>query len=145
MGGNTDDALEALEEQVNAEPEPIEKDTAPEEPVMDESAGEAPPPPEEENSIDLASDEISDEDIPDLNDEAQLSAEADELLAGLQDPDALSEEPDLIPEPDLESDTASEEAPADEEPEDEGPGFSLDDFSPDSLDDLIEEGDKDKE
>ncbi|GAA5315269.1 MAG: hypothetical protein AseanaTS_04740 [Candidatus Pelagadaptatus aseana] len=135
MGGSGEDALEELEKQIDEETKPIEKDAPDAEPDMDASAGEDLDQATDGAAIDLASEEIKDEDIPDLNNEAQLSAEADELLAGLQDPDGLTEEPDLIPEPDMA-----------EEPEDDGPGFSLDDFSPDSLDDLIDNGDeKDKD
>lgn len=131
MGGSKDESLEDLETALEtdapaAAPEsikPIEKDAQPEEPPMDASAGIEP----EDASIDLSSDDLDDSHIPDLNNEAELTAEADELLAGLQEPDAL-EEPELMPEADLDV--------MDEEPDD-APGFSLDDFSPDSLDDLI--------
>ena len=138
MGGSKDESLEDLEAALEtdaAEPEtlkPIEKEEpASDEPQMDASAGIEP----EDVSIDLSSDDLDDASIPDLNSEAELTAEADELLAGLQDPDA-PEEPELMPEADLDvMDEAS----------DDSPGFSLDDFSPDSLDDLISDGDDKKE
>ena len=138
MGGSKDEPLEDLEAALEtgaAEPEtikPIEKEEpASDEPQMDASAGIEP----EDVSIDLSSDDLDDASIPDLNSEAELTAEADELLAGLQDPDA-PEEPELMPEADLDvMDEAS----------DDSPGFSLDDFSPDSLDDLISDDDDKKE
>ena len=113
--GKDDDGLAALEEELEdqgpdakdkTKPEP-EQSAAPEMediPEVSESS---------DDSIDLSSDEISDDDIPDLNEDQAVADEAEELLAGLQEP---------------------------EEPE-ETDGFSLDDFSPDSLDDLISDSD----
>jgi len=86
------------------------------------------------SGLDLASDEVTDADIPELSDEAA----ADDLLADLgEDPFADmslgDDEPAESPEPDtLEDEVLSDEASI----EDALEGFSLDDFSEDDLDSL---------
>jgi len=83
------------------------------------------------SGLDLATDEVTDADIPELSDEAA----ADDLLADLgEDPfaDMSLGDDELAEASDSEDDTLSDEASI----EDALEGFSLDDFSEDDLDSL---------
>ena len=113
--GKDDDGLAALEEELDGDESEAKSKSKPE--AEQSAAPEMEDIPEvselDDDSIDLSSAEITDDDIPDLNEEQAIANEAEELLAGLQEP----------------------------EESDDTDGFSLDDFSPDSLDDLISDSD----
>ena len=100
----------APEMQAISEVEPIEEEMAMEDMPMDDG-------------LDLSSDDVTEADLP-VDDEQT----AEELLAGLEEPEG-----------DLEG--AAEDAEASDALE----GFSLDDFAPDSLDDDLADGDSEED
>ena len=107
------DAGPAPEMEAISEVEPIEQEMAMEDMPMDDG-------------LDLSSDDVTDAELP--TDDEQT---AEELLAGLEEPEG---------EQDGEQEGAADEAEATDELDDALEGFSLDDFAPDSLDDDADEG-----